>query len=249
MSEEEPTPPRRFVETDWGLVARAVRGGEGKREALGVLLLRYLPALRAYLVERGGLTPDDADELLQEFVASKILQGEVIAYARRDEGKFRTFLLRTLNRFALNRMRDQRAKKRSPEHGRVVSLGDHAKLLGSGQDPADVFHAAWAQEVVREALRRMQVECERSGRADLWAVFKSRVVDPILDGAKPLDYRQLIERFGFRSPSQASNVLITAKRMYARTLRAVLAEYARDQAEVEQEISELSKALSRRGPS
>ena len=52
MSEEKPTPPRRFVETDWGLVGRAACRGEGKREALGVLLLRYLPALRAAATRR-----------------------------------------------------------------------------------------------------------------------------------------------------------------------------------------------------
>ena len=246
MSSDEPTPPRRFVKTDWGLVGQA---GEGRREALGVLLLRYLPALRAYLMQRGGLTCDNADDILQEFVASKILQGEAIAHARRNEGKFRTFLLKTLNRFVINRMRDRQTKKRAPQHGRIVSLGDHLELLGSERQPADAFHAAWAQEALREALRRMQVQCERSGRADLWAVFQCRVAGPILEGKEPVSYEHLIERFGFRSPSQASNALITAKRMYARTLRAVLAEYARDEEEVEEEIRELREALSRHRPS
>jgi len=239
----------KFVQTDWSLVGRVGRGGpEGRREALGVLLLRYMPALQAHLVYRRGLSPDAADDLLQEFVASKIIEKDLIAHARRNAGKFRTFLLTALNRFLINRIRDEQAKKRSPEHGKVVSMGDCVEQLPSDDEPAEAFHTAWAQRVIAEALRRMRAQCKRSGRPDLWGVFDCRVVGPTLEGREPIDYGQLIQRFGFRSPAQASNALITAKRMYARTLRAVLGEYARDDEEIDAEIDELREILSRCGP-
>lgn len=239
----------RFVQTDWSLVGRVGRGGpEGKREALGVLLIRYLPALQAHLVHRRGISPDAADDLLQEFVANKIIERDLIAHARRNAGKFRTFLLTALNRFLLNRIRDEQAKKRSPEHGKVVSMGDGVEHLQSDDEPAEAFHAAWAHRVIAEALRRMHARCDRSGRLDLWGVFECRVVGPILEGAEPVGYGQLIQRFGFRSPAQASNALITAKRMYAGTLRDVLGEYARDDGEIDEEIEELRDILSRCGP-
>ena len=159
-------------------------------------------------MHRRGLSPDAADDLLQEFVASKILEKDLIAHARRDAGKFRTFMLTALDRFALNRLRDEHAKKRSPEHGRVVAMGEHVERLPSEEQPTEAFHAAWAHRVISEALGRMRVQCERSGRADLWAVFECRVVGPLLEGTEPVDYGELVRRFGFRSPSQASNVLI-----------------------------------------
>jgi RNA polymerase sigma-70 factor (ECF subfamily) len=249
MSSSEPPDSGRFAQTDWSLVGRAGHGGpEGRRQALELLLPRYLPALRAHLVHRRGLSADVADDLIQEFVASKILEKDLIGHARRNAGKFRTFMLTALDRFALNRLRHERAKKRSPEHGRVVAVGEHVEQLARESHPAEAFHAAWAQRVISEALGRMQVQCERSGRCDLWAVFECRIVGPLLEGREPLDYGELVRRFGFRSPGQASNVLITAKRMYARTLRAVLAEYARDEEEVETEIEELRDILARCGP-
>jgi hypothetical protein len=48
------------------------------------------------------------------------------------------------------------------------------------------------------------------------------------------------------SPEQASNVLITAKRMFARALRSVVAKYA-DAGDVETEIRDLKSILARSG--
>jgi RNA polymerase sigma-70 factor (ECF subfamily) len=234
-----------FPVTDWGLVDRAAHTGAGdKREALGILLLQYLPALKTHLVHRRGLRPDEADDLLQEFVAGKILEKDLIARADRGAGKFRTFLLTALCRFLINRVRDQRALKRAPSHGAVVSMGEHVDQIQAAE-PDDAFHADWARRVIGEALRRMQIECRASGRDDLWGVFHCRVVGPIMEGTPPVDYRQLVERFHFRSPVQASNALTTAKRMYARMLNEVVGQYADDDEEIQSEIEDLHRILAR----
>jgi hypothetical protein len=73
------------------------------------------------------------------------------------------------------------------------------------------------------------------------------VLRPSVDGTPPLPYDQLVARFGFRSPGQASDVLMTAKRMFARTLRAVVGEYAEDEQAVEDEISEVRAILASPG--
>ncbi len=80
---------------------------------------------------------------------------------------------------------------------------------------------------------------------EVWGVFEVRILAPILQGTEPADYRELVERFGLRSPSQASNVLITGKRMFERVLRSVVAEYARDERDVDEEIGELREILAR----
>jgi DNA-directed RNA polymerase specialized sigma24 family protein len=235
----------RFPTTAWSLVARAGQEGECQREALGQLLERYLPALHAHLVYRRGFRPEEADDLVQEFITGKIVEKDLIARADQELGKFRTFLLTALDRFVANQVRNQRAKKRSPGEGMLVSMGDRDEAPREGGGPSDVFDVAWARGVITQALEHVHQECEASGRGDLWGVFECRVVGPTLEGAPQPSYRELVRRFGFRSPTQASNALTTAKRMYARALRSVVAEYAADSREIESELEDLRTILAR----
>ena len=217
---------------------------EAKREALGGLLVRYLPALRAHLIYGKRLTPEDADDLLQEFVAAKILEKELIGRADRELGKFRTFLLTALDRFLIDRLREQAARKRAPAHGALKPLGEQAEQVPADQH-CDAFDLAWARNMIDETIRLMRTECETSGRMDVWGVFECRLLGPLLHAAQPMEYDELVEKFGLESPSQASNVLITAKRMFARLMRAVVGEYALGGAEIESEIGELMEILGR----
>jgi len=239
----------RFPVTQWSLVALAAQPDpSARREALGRLLARYLPALTAHLTHRKGIAADKAEDLVQEFVASKILEKDLLARADRRLGKLRTFLLTALDRFVKNRLRDESARKRAPQDGVLVSLDERLGGLPPGQEPSEIFDVTWARGLIAEALDQMREECESSGRPELWALFECRVVGPILHGTPPLDYGTLVERFGFDSPSQASNALTTAKRMYARALRAALSQYATDENEIEAEIQELKEILAHAAP-
>ena len=234
-----------FPATQWSLVDRAGQDdSEARREALGQLLQRYMPALRAHLVRRRGLPPEKADDILQEFVTSKILEKDLIARADRRLGKLRTFLLTALDRFAHNQFRNERAKKRAPADGAVFMLDEQHDGTPVGQQPSEIFDVEWARSVIAEALRQMREECELTGRTELWGVFHCRVVAPILEGAPPIGYGEVIQKFGFRSPSQASNALTTAKRMYARALRSAVAQYAVNVEEIESELIELKAVLA-----
>ena len=248
MAREKYAEFRSFPSTHWSLVNGAGRGdGESKRRALGELLVRYLPALRAHLVLRKRYPRDLAEELLHDFLATKVVEKELVARADQSKGKFRTFLLTALDRFVANRMRDAAAKKRRPEAGRIVDIDEQTHGPALEAEPHRAFDVAWARRVIAESLARMQAECSGSGRADVWGVFECRLLAPMLDGAEPMPYGALVERFALRSPAQASNVLITGKRMFERALRAVVGEYADDEAEVDEEIAELRQILARGG--
>jgi hypothetical protein len=129
----------------------------------------------------------------------------------------------------------------------VAELGEQADELPASASPAEAFDAAWARSVIAEALQRMQRECAQSGRRVVWDLFHCRVVAPALEGTKPPAYEDLIARFQLSSPSQASNVLVTAKRMYVRVLRAVVAQYTRNEADIDAEINDLRNVLARGG--
>jgi DNA-directed RNA polymerase specialized sigma24 family protein len=239
---------RVFPETHWSLVARAsVAGADGQREAMGELFSRYLPALKSHFILRKKLAPERVDDLLQGFIVTKVLAGDFLAQADRARGKFRSFLLTAVERYVVDVIRQEGAKKRSPGEGMVLSLDEHPYAVGAAGPSGDVFDTAWAREVIAEALRRLQSECEASGRSAYWGVFEARVVAPILDGIKLPGYEELIAKFGFESPRAASNALITAKRMFVRALRSVVSEYAKDEGEVDAEIQELIAILSQDG--
>jgi DNA-directed RNA polymerase specialized sigma24 family protein len=115
MSRQEQATYRPFPVTEWSLIARtADPDADTRRRALTELLDRYVPAVKFYLTLAKRIDPDRADDLLQGFLASKVLDEHLIEHADRERGKFRTFLLTALDRFIINQHRFDAAQKRSP---------------------------------------------------------------------------------------------------------------------------------------
>jgi len=213
---------------------------------MGELLARYLPALRAHLLHRKRLTPEQVDDLLQSFIAEKVLERNLIGRAQRGRGKFRTFLCTALDNYVLNKLRDQSARKRQPASLLSLAEQDDHDMRRASSDEVDVFDIAWARELLRESLRRFREECASSGRLDICAIFDGRIVRPLLDGAEPTSYEQLQREYALASPLQAANLLATGKRSFVRIMRQTIAEYAGEQA-VDEEIDELVRILSSSG--
>jgi len=245
MPHEARAQPQRFPTTHWSLIGR-VRDAQdsARRDALNQLLTRYWPALKAHLVVKKRIDPNEADDLVQGFIANRVLEHNLMATADAGRGRFRSLLATALDNYVTSQMRMRSAAKREAE--RAVSLDQEAYEQAAVAAGAlhDAFDVAWAREVLAEILRQMQAECQRSGRPDVWGVFEARVLGPILQGAEPLAYEPLLARFGFRSPTDASNALVTAKRMFGRLLREVVREYAVDEDDVDAEIRELQEILS-----
>lgn len=232
-----------FPTTRWSLVDRA---GAGVEAELAALLKRYLPALRAHLVLERKLSADAADDLLQGFTAAKILEQNLLSRANGGRGRFRTFLLSALKNYLTDEARAAAAHKRRPRDGIALSL-DEARIIAVDAPAADRFDIEWARQTLADALREVRLECRSAGREDLWELLRLRVIEPALLDMPPISYEQLVSRFGYTSPAQASNALTTAKRMFARVLRSTIAQYALDPAEAEQEIADLRAILARSG--
>jgi hypothetical protein len=241
----------RFPPTRWSLVARAAARAANRRPHLGELVCIYSPALRAHLVYARHFNPDRADDLLQSFLADKVVEQNLLGHADPARGKFRTFLLAALDRFAIDVMRYDSAVRRAPR-SRMMSLdeqtdtdaGRRGGLGGGAPSVAAVFDRAWAQEVIAESVRRAQDEFQGAGRLDLWGVFEARVLLPATDGLAPPPHEELARRHGFASAGQAANALGTAKRTFTRHFRTVVSEYARSKAEVDEEIRDLWQIFS-----
>ena len=71
------------------------------------------------------------------------------------------------------------------------------------------------------------------------------MLEPIFNDTDPVPYEQLIERFGLRSPMDASNMLLSAKRIFKTHLNNVIKEYAEQDSATAEEVQALEEFVSR----
>ncbi len=225
-----------FTSTDWSALAiarnRKVASGA---DAFAQLIEAYRPAMLFYVGSHFRLSVADAEEIVQQFILDRMIEKNLLEQADRSRGKFRAFLVTTLNRFVIDWHR--RSSARPP-----------LVLLSEALDPAveslDPFDLAWAETVITEALSRTAAELEQGGRANYWELFHARVVEPAYSQPMQGSYAELSERLGFESPRAASNALATAKRTFERVLDQILDE--QEQGRPHESVVEVLKILSRR---
>lgn len=211
----------RFPATSWSAIGRAIGpDAPAARAAFEALLAAYVPVLRGYLVRVRRVPAAIADDLVQGFVADKILRDGLFERADRERGRFRSLLLKALHHYVADQARRE---GRQP-----LPVGDPGDLpqasVGATQNAA--FEREWARAVLDAALADMRAECTGSGRTEVWDIFACRVVQPALDDAPPPSYEALVRRFGIESPRRASNLLVTGKRMFQRHLERAVQRFA-----------------------
>jgi RNA polymerase sigma-70 factor (ECF subfamily) len=244
MTQERSIPKREFPVTRWTVIGQAAGAAQEEAfRALAALLERYGPCLKAHLVYMKRMSPDRADDVVQGFITEKILSGDLLGRADRGRGKFRTFLLSSLERYVIDLLRREQAAKRSPGPGGHVPIDEVAGEIEAPAPASAAYDVAWARSVITEVLDRVRAECERKKLDSNWLLFDARVVQPLLHGAETPSYEELSGKLAFASPMQASNALITTKRMFGRNLNEVIREYVESDAEVKNEIAELRAVL------
>jgi DNA-directed RNA polymerase specialized sigma24 family protein len=230
-----------FPRTDWAELDRA---GEADEARLDRLIRTYWAPLRIFLVAAFPSLKDHAEVLLQEFAEDKILKKGWLQRADRNRGKFRDFLKTSLRNFVLDRL--NRAETRHPP----VPLEELAREPAAAEAPSEEFDLTWARTVLEQTLRRMESDCkdpaaDQPRRSYIWEMFRLRLLDPIFEETEPPPYEQLVARFELRSPTDASNLLLSAKRIFKMHLGRVIKEYAEQDAATTAEIQALEEFLGR----
>lgn len=100
-----------FAVTRWTLVLSAARGNWSTHaaEAMAELCRLYWYPLYAF-VRRRGFETHEAEDLTQEFFA-RLLSKNYLANVGREKGKFRSFLLTSLQHFLANEWDRSQAQK------------------------------------------------------------------------------------------------------------------------------------------
>jgi DNA-directed RNA polymerase specialized sigma24 family protein len=239
-------PDRGDPPTDWENVKEATNTTTIKgSEALGQLMERYRPWILAHLASRFNFKDHELQDVFHDFIEQKVLRNGLLSQADPKRGSFRAFLRNAVDNFAISEIRRRNAQKRSPGVT-IENLDTLARSEIPVQPPAPPTSSrdlVWAQAVIAGALLDMRNELIGLNRIDIWEVFEGRVLRTILDDEPALDYSTIISRFKYESPSQALNTLVTAKRMFRRHLRAVIAHYTHNESGVDEELARLKWIL------
>jgi len=236
--------PREFTTTRWSVVLRA--GGaspEQAQAALEQLCRDYWYPLYAY-VRRKGLSPEDASDLTQDFFA-KLLANDFAQGLSPEGGRFRSFLLTSLNRFLINNWNKGRRIRRGggafigsldamiAERGEAGYLGEAAH----SDTPEKLFQRAWAETLLARVLERLAAECatRADARFDILKPFLAAGEDPptLADAAAALGltlpaFKSLLHRF---------------RQRYRELLLDQIGQTVADRGEIAEELRGLLQAL------
>src|SRR5580693_8937638 len=237
----EPTAGSIFPRTDW---AELTKAADAEQAPLDRLIRLYWQPLKIFLVATFPNLSGQADELLQDFAGDRLLREGWLKKADQARGRFRDFLKTSLRNFILDRM-DKADVKNPP-----LSLEELEQEIPDSGASAEEFDLAWTRAVLSETLRRMEADCRRPGkdqprRLCIWEMFRLRLLEPLFHDAPQMPYDQLVERFGLKSPLDASNTLLSGKRIFKAHLDEVIRDYAGRDAATDLEIGALKDFLRR----
>jgi RNA polymerase sigma-70 factor (ECF subfamily) len=232
---------RQFATTRWSLVRSSGGDDTRAREALKALCHTYWYPLYAY-VRRRGFQPAEAQDHTQAFFAH-LLEGRRFQAADPGRGRFRSFLLKSLQNFIATERRRERAEKRGG--GRTVLSLDFE--LGEGRylrEPAEtdtperLFERRWALTLLETTLDRLRSEYDQSARSALFAALQphlqgERGVAPLAELAVPLGM----------SPDAIKVAAHRLRRRYRELLRQEISETVNSAEEVDDELRRLMWAL------
>jgi len=232
-----------FPPTLWSVVLLAGQNSSDQsHEALATLCRAYWFPLYAFL-RRQGKSPHDAEDLTQGFMLH-LLEKETLSRVKREKGKFRSFLLASLQYFLADEHDKQQAQKRGGGV-KFIALDDQdaeeryqaepADLL----DPAKVFERRWAMTLLDRTLTRLETEFAGPGRKERFVelqVFLSG--DP--DAAS---YAEVGKRLRITEGAVKVAVLRLRQR-FGELLRAEIASTVATPEEVEEELRHLFTTLS-----
>jgi len=232
-----------FTATHWSVVLAAGEATSPQASAaLEELCKTYWYPLYAF-VRRNGHSPEDSQDLVQEFFA-RFLQRRSVRLADRSRGRFRTFLLTSLKHFLINEWSKANREKRGGGQ-RVISLDAAATETRFRAEPADhqtpekAFARRWALLVLGRVLDQLQAECAAKERGPVFEELKMFLTGEE-DGC---GYVEIASRLG----TTEGNLKVTVHRLrrrYRDLLRQEVAMTVQGPEAVDAEIRDLIAAIA-----
>jgi RNA polymerase sigma-70 factor (ECF subfamily) len=235
--------PREFRTTHWSIVLAAGDAASPQSaEALEKLCRAYWFPLYAY-VRRSGHGPEDAQDLTQAFLA-RFLENNAVSRADRQRGRFRAYLLASLQNFINNEWRRACAEKRGG--GRPLLAWDelspethYQPEAGFELTPDKVFDQRWALTLFEQALTRLRQEFAAAGKREHFERLKDYLSVDVAEGA----YAEIAAHLGI-SRGAVTVAVHRLRQRYGQLVRDEVAHTVASPAEVEEELRYLIKLIS-----
>ncbi len=231
-----------FNTTHWSVVLLAGETHAPQADvALEKLCRTYWPPLYAY-VRRKGHSPHDAQDLTQEFFA-RLLEKEYLKLADPERGRFRSFLLKSLQHFLVNEWGRAQALKRGGGH-QLVPLDDVAaeRIYQAQPDdqlaPESFYDKRWAMTLLEQAMERLGTDYSLAGKQELFGHLKAH----LLTEGSAETYRQLAGPLGL-SEGAVKVAMHRLRQRFRDAVRAEVAQTVATPAEVDEELRCLMAAM------
>jgi RNA polymerase sigma factor (sigma-70 family) len=210
----------RFPTTRASLIL-AVRQPEFRAEALEAIVDVYWKPVYKYVRLKWRRTPEDAQDLTQDFFAS-LFERDLLNRWEPDRASFRTYLRLCLDGHARNALTAASRLKRGGGAPTVSLDFEKAEtelsLASPDLSPEELFHREWQRRMFELAIADLASYCRATGRDVQWRVFESYD----LAAAERPTYEQLAAREGLPATT-ITNYLAWARRELRRALVSRLA--------------------------
>lgn len=224
------------------MVLHAGKGSESQaNSALEFLCRRYWYPLYTF-VRRRGRTHHEAEDCTQEFLA-RLLSSEGVAKASPERGRFRSFLLKSLQNFLANEWQRARAEKRGggqvplPLEFHTAGERFEREPVDPGLTPEQAFDRNYAIDMIGRSVDALRAEYEKSGRGPLFAALR-----PIVWGNTSTE--TIAQQAGrLRMNAHAfTSALQRLRRRLGERLRAEVVQTVADESDVDSELRHLIAA-------
>jgi RNA polymerase sigma factor, sigma-70 family len=229
-----------FHTTHWSLVLLAChnQAPEGQA-ALAELCGIYWYPLYAH-VRRRGYDPEEAKDLTQSFFLH-LIEHEALTQVDSRKGKFRSFLLASLNNFLFVVYRRENAIKRGG--GRellsldITDAEGRYRLEAMEQCTAEqLFDARWAMTLLQEAMR--QLEESYADRPQVFGVLKVF----LLPTGHAISYEEAASELSVSVPA-VKTLIHRLRQRYISLLRREVGRTVSNETEIDEEIHYLCEVL------
>lgn len=239
--------PHAFMTTRWSLILEAAKldtGAAKSHAALAELCRTYWRPIYCHVSQRG-FSVHEAQDLTQDFFVM-ILEGDLLQQADEHRGRFRSFLLKSLQNFLSHEREKSRAQKRGGSH-QLISWDEWTAEMPSqiwpqtleSLSPERLFDLRWATTVVEHALCRLREECEGKGRLRLFEALSAHLSAE----RGETSYASLAAKLGI-AETMVKKQLHNLRQRYRWLLRDEIAHTVENEADIDDEIRHLCAVLA-----
>ena len=232
-----------FLTTHWSLIKDIKSDDERNRSLANLLIQRYWKPVYFYM-RRKGYDNEQAKDLTQGFFHEVVLGRKLIQTADPAKGRFRSLLLSALERYLIDQMDKETARKRIPKKKLLsLDLAENWDLpaVVSESSPADSYNYGWVSALLDQILSQVQAKCREQDMEVHWNIFNDRVVRPIVEDDACPSLTEVCQKYGIENEKKASNMMITVKRCFQAALKESVRNTVASEQEIDGELKEIMR--------